>query len=476
MDAAGEARLMKAIIPQRDEIQERKILVIYYIELRTRYFNHFAMRIFDILLYISVPISQSKEVEKIYALSKQPTQWRYSKWGVKNDIQGEYLDTLFKQAKRLITNVNNVKRIYIVDGVVTTIAESERRKGLFPDDGLFKLFEPLTDKDIRDKIVAENRRITSFLTIIENILVACVAEYADFKETFETIKDTFKKARDRFETFSRATNIASEKRSSRFSLSSSKKIAPASSPTSPTSHTLFDYSQNDLREFITITDAVFDSVDTIAYNLKDIKKVLFIEQTIKQINHLLSNLPLTEQTIKHINHLLSNLPLIEQTVKQINHLLSNRREYITHLSELITVYKFKSTTFPVRESHLVNYYDELMKPKVSPKTPNVSPKPKPTYVKHNRDNRDNRDNRNMEYEPPKTSKLPPKYRKNIERKVHRVDRVDNEFPNEITKVSSGGRIPKIPKNKPKDTKKKKPVKPVKPVKPLRRQWIRLRLP
>ena len=56
MDAAGKARLMKAIIPQRDEIQERKILVIYYIELRTRYFNHFAMRIFDILLYISLPI------------------------------------------------------------------------------------------------------------------------------------------------------------------------------------------------------------------------------------------------------------------------------------------------------------------------------------------------------------------------------------------------------------------------------------
>ena len=408
MDAAAEAKLFKAIIPQRDEKQERKILVIYYIEMRTRYFNHFAMRIFDILLDISLPISQSKEVETIYALSKQHIQWTYSKWGVKNDIQREYLDTLFKQAKRLITNTNNVIGIYKVNGVVgqATIADSERRKGLFPDDGLFKLFEPLTDKDIRAKIVAENRRITSFLTIIEKILIACVEEYADFKETFEKIKNTFKKAKYIFETFSRDTNITSEKRSSRFSLFSSKKIAPASSPTSPTSHTLFDYSQNDLREFFTITDAVFDSVDTIAYNLKDIK----------------------------------NVPLIEQTIKHINPLLSNRREYITHLSELITVYKFKSTTFPVRESKLVKYYDELMKPKVAPKTPNVSPK------------------------------LPPKYRKNIVRKVHRVD---NEFPNEITKVSSGGRIPKIPKNKPKDTKKKKPVKPVKP---LRRRRIRLRLP
>ena len=427
MDAAGEARLMKAIIPQRDEIQERKILVIYYIELRTRYFNHFAMRIFDILLYISLPISQSKEVEKIYALSKQPTQWTYSKWGVKNDIQREHLDMLFKQAKRRKTNTNNVIRIYNVDGVVrqATIAESEIRKGLFPDDGLFKLFKPLTDKDIRAKIVAENKRITSFLTIIENILVACVAEYAEFKATFETIKDTFNKAKDRFETFSRATNITSEKRSSRFSLSSSKKIAPASSPTSPTSHTLFDYSQNDLHEFITITDAVFDSVDIIAYYLKDIK----------------------------------NVPLIEQTIKQIKDLLSNREEYITLLSELITVYKFKSTTFPVRYSQLVNYYDELMKPKVAPKTPKVSPKPKPHNIKYNRDYRDNR---NMEYKEPNVSpELPLKYRKKIEHKV------------------SGGRIPKIPKNKPKDTKKPKDTnkkKPVKPVKQLRRQRIRLRLP
>ena len=280
----------------------------------------------------------------------------------------------------------------------------------------------MTDKDIRAKIVAENKRITSFLTIIENILVACVAEYAEFKATFETIKDTFNKAKDRFETFSRATNITSEKRSSRFSLSSSKKIAPASSPTSPTSptsHTLFDYSQNDLHEFITITDAVFDSVDIIAYYLKDIK----------------------------------NVPLIEQTIKQIKHLLSNREEYITLLSELITVYKFKSTTFPVRYSQLVNYYDELMKPKVAPKTPKVSPKPKPHNIKYNRDYRDNR---NMEYKEPNVSpELPLKYRKKIEHKV------------------SGGRIPKIPKNKPKDTKKKKPVKPVKQ---LRRQRIRLRLP
>jgi hypothetical protein len=284
MNAAAEAKLFKAIIPQRDEIQERKILVIYYIELRTRYFNHFATRIFDILLYISLPISQSKEVEKIYALSKQQIQWTYRKWSVENYIPREYLDTLFKQAKSRITNADKVTGIYKVNGVIgqATIADSERRKGLFPDDGLFELFKSLTDKDIRAKIVAENRRITSFLTIIENILIACVAEYADFKETFETIKDTFKKAKDRFETFSRDTNIASEKKSSRFSLSSYKKIAPASSPTSPTSHTLFDYSQNDLREFFTITDAVFDCVDTIAYNLKDIKKVPLIEQTIKK--------------------------------------------------------------------------------------------------------------------------------------------------------------------------------------------------
>jgi hypothetical protein len=209
---------------------------------------------------------------------------------------------------------------------------------------LFELFKPLTNDDIRAKIKAENERIKTFLTIIEKILETCYE--AD-------VYDIYEKAKGKYETFTRTLSVRStpEKRSSRFSLGSSRirkyKIAPLS-PLTPTaaatavattnSDPLFEYSQQDLSEFIKITDAVFDCVDTVAVYLTN-KKDTKGDPNI--------------------------IPIIEETIKSMKHLLSTRKEYIKYLSELITVYIFKPATFPTRYSKLDVLYTSIVAKKVS---------------------------------------------------------------------------------------------------------------
>jgi len=341
----GDKAIDKMLI---DELQERrKILIIYYIELRTQYFNHFAMRIYDILKSLSLLdldlFKKFEEVENIYALSKQQIRWTYSKWSFK---KGNYkkslpysaLYRLIEQSTRHITVSKNVPDTKywkkVGDNIIelkAKIAETEKRSGLFPDDGLFELFKPLTNDDIRVKIEAENERIKTFLTIIEDIMATCYE--AD-------VYDIYKIAKGKYETFTRTLSVRStpEKRSSSFRKS---KIAPLT-PLSPTvaaaaaattnSDPLFEYSQQDLSEFIKITDAVFDCVDTVAVylvNKKDTKG---------------------DPTI---------VPNIEETIKSMKHLLSNRKEYIKYLSELITVYIFKPATLPTRYSKLDELYENM---------------------------------------------------------------------------------------------------------------------
>lgn len=348
----GDKAIDKMLI---DEAQERrKILIIYYIELRTQYFNHFAMRIYDILKSLSFLdldlFKEFKEVEKIYALSKQQIRWTYSKWSYKKSLPYSALYRLIEQSTRHITvskNVPDIKYLKKVgDNIIelkAKIAETEKRSGLFPDDGLFELFKPLTDDDIRVKIEAENERIKKFLTIIEKILATC----------YETdVYDIYKIAKGKYETFTRTLSVRStpEKRSSRFSLGSSRirkyKIAPLTpqSPLTPTavaavaavattnSDPLFEYSQQDLSEFIKITDAVFDCVDTVAVYLTN-KKDTKGDPNI--------------------------IPIIEETIESMKHLLLTRKEYIKYLSELITVYIFKPATFPTRYSKLDVLYENM---------------------------------------------------------------------------------------------------------------------
>jgi hypothetical protein len=339
----GDKAIDKMLI---DELQERrKILIIYYIELRTQYFNHFAMRIYDILKSLSLldlDLFQKvfKEVEKIYALSKQQIRWTYSKWSFRISLPYSALYRLIKQSTSHILppDIKYLKKVG--DNIIelkAKIAETEKRSGLFPDDGLFELFKPLTDDDIRVKIEAENERIKTFLTIIKKILATCYE--AD-------VYDIYEKAKGKYETFTRTLSVRStpEKRSSRFSKS---KIAPLTplSPLSPTaaaatavavattnSDPLFEYSQQDLSEFIKITDAVFDCVDTVAVYLTN-KKDTKGDQNI--------------------------IPIIEETIKSMKHLLSNRKEYIKYLSELITVYIFKPATLPTRYSKLDELYENM---------------------------------------------------------------------------------------------------------------------
>jgi hypothetical protein len=331
-----------------DELRERrKILVIYYIELRTQYFNHFAMRIYDILKSLSLLdldlFKEFKEIENIYTLSKQQIRWTYSKWSFRKSLPYSALYRLIEQSTSHITVSKNVPDTKywkkVGDNIIeltAKIAETEKRSGLFPDDGLFELFKPLTNDDIRVKIKAENERIKTFLTIIEKILATCYE--AD-------VYDIYEKAKGKYETFTRTLSVRStpEKRSSRFSKS---KIAPLT-PLTPTaaaaaattnSDPLFEYSQQDLSEFIKITDAVFDCVDTVAVYLTN-KKDTKGDPNI--------------------------IPIIEETIKSMKHLLSTRKEYIKYLSELITVYIFKPATFPTRYSKLDVLYTSIVAKKVS---------------------------------------------------------------------------------------------------------------
>jgi hypothetical protein len=189
------------------------------------------MRIYDILKSLSLldlHLFQKvfREVEDIYALSKQQIRWTYSKWSFRKSLPPSALYRLIEQSTSHILppDIKYLKK----DGdniieLKAKIAETEKRSGLFPDDGLFELFKPLTNDDIRVKIEAENERIKKFLTIIEDIMATCYE--AD-------VYDTYKIAKGKYETFIRTLSVRStpEKRSSRFSLGSSRirkyKIAP----------------------------------------------------------------------------------------------------------------------------------------------------------------------------------------------------------------------------------------------------------
>jgi hypothetical protein len=363
----GDKAIDKMLI---DELQERrKILIIYYIELRTQYFNHFAMRIYDILKSLSFLdldlFKKFKEVENIYALSKQQIRWTYRK-----SLPYSALYRLIEQSTSHITVSKNVPDTKywkkVGDNIIelkAKIAETEKRSGLFPDDGLFELFKPLTNDDIRAKIKAENERIKTFLTIIEKIVETC--DDADVYDIYEI-------AKGKYETFIRTLSVRStpEKRSSRFSLGSSRirkyKIAPLS-PLTPTaaatavattnSDPLFEYSQQDLSEFIKITDAVFDCVDTVAVYLAN-KKDTKGDPNI--------------------------IPIIEETIKSMKHLLSTRKEYTKYLLELITVYIFKPAEFPTRYSKLDELYENMKAAKAAKAKVSGGRIPKKKDIKKNK--------------------------------------------------------------------------------------------
>jgi hypothetical protein len=68
-EIAFDKRQRDAIIYKPDRNQEMRILVIYYIEKRARYFNAFAENIYAILTNINILYeTEHREIEKIFAI------------------------------------------------------------------------------------------------------------------------------------------------------------------------------------------------------------------------------------------------------------------------------------------------------------------------------------------------------------------------------------------------------------------------
>lgn len=274
---AFDKRQRDAIIYKPDRNQEMRILVIYYIEMRTRYFNAFAENIYAILTNINIlNETEHREIRNISA--RQQTQWN-------KNITKKLLDILIEQADRNKTELGfkeSTSSYY--DSIIkqrveytfpVQIAQSEKRFGLFPDDGLFEMFKQVTNKDIRAKMIAENERITSFLQSIHNIMMTIdeihkveESEAKEAKRIDGLINKYIVSLSERFNT------------TSRLSLSSlllfrSKKIAPkpivsselAIDKKAPLLTQMFAYSQSDLIQFLTITDSVLQRLDTLSLYL-----------------------------------------------------------------------------------------------------------------------------------------------------------------------------------------------------------------
>lgn len=281
-EIAFDKRQRDAIIHKSDKNQEMRILVIYYIEMRARYFNAFAENIYAILSNINILYeTEHREIENIFAIARQ-TQWN----------KNIPLDILIEQADRNKTDSRYVKNIveYYYDPntenlvkytVPALIDKSEKRFGLFPDDGLFEMFKHLTNKDIRAKMIAENERITSFLQSIHNIMMT-IDEIHTIKDTeanrinkyivslserFDT-KRTLSSRISRLSSLSlRPTKIAPKPFVSSVSSTSCVSGEHAIDKNAPLLTQMFAYSQGDLIHFLTITDSVLQRLDTFSLYL-----------------------------------------------------------------------------------------------------------------------------------------------------------------------------------------------------------------
>lgn len=249
--------------------------------MRAKYFNAFAENIYAILTNINILYeTEHREIENIFAIARQQTQW-------KKNIP---LDILIEQADRNKTDLKLVKNIvrYYYDPntenlvkytVPVQIDKSEKRIGLFPDDGLFEMFKQLTNKDIRAKMIAENERITSFLQSIQKIMMTIdeihtveeshidgrINKYiVSLSERFDT-KRTLSSRISRLSSLSlRPTKIAPKPIVSGVSRTSDEHAIDKKAPLLTQ---MFAYSQGDLILFLTITDSVLQRFDTFSLYL-----------------------------------------------------------------------------------------------------------------------------------------------------------------------------------------------------------------
>lgn len=302
------------------KFENQRILVIYYIELRTRYFNEFVKKIHVILTQL---LTQLRNIEpklsyNIEAISQSP-QWSYRKLSYRKLSYQEYflpnilLELLIKQANRRITKSSVIKD---TEEGYYLIAESEKRDGLFPDDGLFTIFKILTNDDIHAKIKAENKRIESFLQNIHTIITGI--------ENSEAYKEwmTVDYPQIQIDLYESPTKGGGK----------SSRIAPEPSGSSHITETkstlkIYKISQDNIEEFLTNTYSVIKSIDTIAL-------------------YLYSRSP-NKNSIEFI--------VIRQ---HITKLLEKYNAYRENMLELIRKYKFNSNIdlVPSYSSVLSKYY------------------------------------------------------------------------------------------------------------------------
>lgn len=298
------------------KFENQRILVIYYIELRTRYFNKFVKKIHVILTQLrNIEPKLSYNIE---AISQSP-QWSYRKLSYRKLSYQEYflpnilLELLIKQANRRITKSSVIKdteyKYYL-------IAESEKRDGLFPDDGLFTIFKILTNDDIHAKITAENERIKSFLQNIQTIITGI--ENSDAYKQWMTVYYP----QIQIDLYESPTKGGGK----------SSRIAPEPSVSSHITDTkstlkIYKISQDNRKEFLTNTYSVIKSIDMIALYLysrsQNKNSIVFI--------------------------------VIRQ---HITNLLENYNAYRENMLELISKYKFNSNIdlVPSYTSVLSKYY------------------------------------------------------------------------------------------------------------------------
>jgi len=305
---------------------EKKILVIYYIEMRTRYFNEFANIIFTQLIKEKHPIlSHNKEIieniENIVAKSGS-SHWSYSKYNIFGYeikfLPNEKLDLLIEQADRFKTKST-------VLGSTLKILASEKRLGLFPDDGLFNMFKKLTNKDIRAKIKVENERIKSFLTNIREISNVSLSLNGGVRIVPEpTVSDT-----------SGASVVSLE-------LKDITKI--------------YEYSQEDLILFLTATDAaikdinkiISSSIDDIISLRDEYLKKMWIFHLKHKFNDNILEYPLYLNLVESIGPNFTDGRIVKQGKKEILGKLrciykipGSRKEHIKYKAFFITVTDYK---------------------------------------------------------------------------------------------------------------------------------------
>ena len=330
------------------KFENQRILVIYYIELRTRYFNEFVKKIHVILTQLrNIEPKLSYNIE---AISQSP-QWSYRKLSYRKlsyrklsyqeyFLPNILLELLIKQANRRITKSSVIKD---TEEGYYLIAESEKRDGLFPEDGLFTIFKILTNDDIHAKITAENERIESFLQNIQTIITGI--ENSDAYKQWTTVYYP----QIQIDLYESPTKGGGK----------SSRIAPEPSVSSHITDTkstlkIYKISQDNIEEFLTNTYSVIKSIDTIALYLysrspnKNSIEFIVIRQHITKLLEKYN--AYRENMLELISkyQFNSNIDLVPSYTSVFSKYYTYRNNQVEHVEEFAGRFPDKKKKLPIR--------------------------------------------------------------------------------------------------------------------------------